>query len=251
MAVYLRYGALAGFTVVLLRTLSLTWSGFFILAYFAAVHALMLSLFVVRKGEFLLGKDRETGNMPLWSYVVWWPFHVVNLATVYGVSTLRKQRGGVDFCTEVVPGWHLGGWYSEVAAGRVSGGVSNIAVVDLTTEFPERLVSEHYCLVPIWDGTAPTVAQFRRATDFVAEHRRHGRAVVVHCAFGVGRSTTMMIAAMRRLGLCESVDEGLALIRKKRSVCKLNSLMRAALGEWERELSKLSPSLVGKGAGLK
>lgn len=235
--------------MVLLRTLSLTWSGFFILAYFAAVHMLMLTLFVLRKGEFMLGKDHATGSLPLWSYIVWWPFHAVNLATVYSVSTLRKRRGGVDFCTEVVPGWHLGGWYSEVAAGRVSGGVSNIAVVDLTTEFPERLVSKNYCLVPIWDGTAPTVAQFRRATDFLAEHRRQGRAVVVHCAFGVGRSTTMMIAAMRRLGLCESVDEGLALIRRKRSVCKLNSLMRAALAEWEGELSKLADPAAASASG--
>jgi hypothetical protein len=236
MAVYLRYGALVGATLVLLQTLSLSSTMNFVLIYFAAVHSLMVVLFVLRKGEAILGKAAKTGALPLWSYLLWWPFHLVNLIGVYTVNHARKRRG-LELCTEIMPGWSLGGLYCEAAETRVFGGRINLAVVDLTTEFPERVPTPHYCLVPIWDGTAPTVAQMQRATDFVAENRTQGRHVVVHCAFGVGRSTTMMIACMRREGLCSSVEEGLQLIRQKRPVCKLNSQMRAALAKWDQHLA--------------
>jgi diacylglycerol kinase (ATP) len=237
MVVYLRYGALVGATLVLLQTLSLSSTMFFVFIYFAAVHSLMVVLFVLRRGEAILGKVAKTGALPLWSYLVWWPFHLVNLISVYLVNHVRKRRG-VDLCTEIMPGWHLGGYYSDVGAERrVLGGRLNLAVVDLTTEFPERLTTPHYCLVPIWDGSAPTVAQMRRAADFVAENLNQGRHVVVHCAFGVGRSTTMMIACMRHQRLCNSVDEGLQLIKQKRPVCKLNSQMRAALALWDEHLA--------------
>ena len=37
-----------------------------LLLYSAAVHALITSLFLLRRGEWILGKDADRGTVPLW-----------------------------------------------------------------------------------------------------------------------------------------------------------------------------------------
>ena len=119
-----------------------------------------------------------------------------------------------------------------------------IAVVDLTTEFPERLRSPNYCLLPVWDGTAPTMDHFRIAVAFIKTHRAAGRTIVIHCAFGVGRSTTMLIAAMLYFRICSSIDDGLKMIQRKRPCCRLNAGMRSSLEMWDINNQKVAVILL-------
>ena len=44
--------------------------------YAAFVHGLIATLFIARRGEWILGKSPETGVVPLWSYVVFAAFHI-------------------------------------------------------------------------------------------------------------------------------------------------------------------------------
>jgi len=64
---------------------------------------------------FLLGKNIEKGTIPLWSYIVWFPFYIPNflytfLHTKYGSFVVRDALTGkyrkerVPVASEVLPG---------------------------------------------------------------------------------------------------------------------------------------------------
>jgi hypothetical protein len=52
------------------------WTIFALLVYSSALHALITSLFLLRRGEWLLGKDGNTGVVPLWSLILFFAFHL-------------------------------------------------------------------------------------------------------------------------------------------------------------------------------
>ena len=59
--------------------------------------------------------------------------------------------------------------------------------------------------------------------------------ILIHCAHGRGRSTTIMCAALVKLGMFANFEEALEKgIRPVRPCCKLNTMMRENLTEWQR-----------------
>lgn len=74
-----------------------------------------------------------------------------------------------------------------------------------------------------------------RGVDFALEQRRLGRAVLVHCAHGHGRSAQVLLAAMIAAGVYKTHQEGLRALQAKRPKCKLN---RAQRNNLEAYLSK-------------
>ena len=98
----------------------------------------------------MIGKDREAGTIPLWSYLLFFPFHIPTylytyIHTKYGTmkSTASKETDAkkvtkvtVPVASEVQPGWWVGGCYSNQLNKKWA------AVVDLTVEFPERCRSD-------------------------------------------------------------------------------------------------------------
>ncbi len=65
--------------------------------------------------------------------------------------------------------------------------------------------------LPVPDMTAPLPEQFVRALDFIDYQRALGRAVVVHCLVGQGRTATVLAAYLIRSGM--SADEAIAQLR--------------------------------------
>lgn len=55
--------------------------------------------------------------------------------------------------------------------------------------------------IPITDMTAPSPEQLRAALGFIDEQRAAGRAVVVHCLVGQGRTGTILAAYLIRAGV--------------------------------------------------
>ena len=108
-------------------------------------------------------------------------------------------------------------------------------IVDLTVEFPELCIdqTDEYLSIPAWDGVPAIPSKIEEAACFAAEAHKKGH-VLIHCAHGRGRSTTIMVAALVRAGLFntweEAFEEG---VKPKRPVCKLNKKMRTALTEWQ------------------
>jgi atypical dual specificity phosphatase len=55
--------------------------------------------------------------------------------------------------------------------------------------------------LPITDQTAPSPEQFVRALGFIDGQQAQGRAVVVHCRMGQGRTATILAAHLVRAGI--------------------------------------------------
>ena len=141
----------------------------------------------------------------------------------------KKKKVVVPVASEVQPGWWVGGTYSN-ELNKDWGGV-----IDLTVEFPERCFdrSKSYLLVAIWDGVPPSPEKIDEAASFAVEARKMGD-VLVHCAHGRGRSTTLMCAALVKAGLYATWEDAFEKgIKPGRSVCKLNRRMKKALTDWQ------------------
>lgn len=82
-----------------------------ILVYSALIHALITALFVSRRGEWVIGKNAQTGTVPLWSFLVFFPFHLPTWLYT-SVHTEISKRKGVPVASEVAPGWWIGGCYA-------------------------------------------------------------------------------------------------------------------------------------------
>mmetsp|Transcript_9148 Transcript_9148/g.13277 ORF Transcript_9148/g.13277 Transcript_9148/m.13277 type:complete len:294 (+) Transcript_9148:207-1088(+) len=210
-----------------------------VLGYSAILNGTIAMLFQIRRGMKLIGKT-NSGQIPTWSYVLWFPFHLPTILYTYlhtkhgSYKNERNQSVPVPVASEVVPGWWIGGRYSHTLDQPFAG------IVDLTVEFPELCPTQRYHLIPVWDGIPPTPAQLQDACVFAAEAIQHGH-VLIHCAHGRGRSTTVMVAALVYAGLFDSWEEAFEECRKKRKVIKLNSKMRKVLTEWQNLYILKSP----------
>lgn len=215
----------------LLSTSTLRLGAAAILKYSTILNGTIACLFKAEKGMGLIGKSSETGQIPMWSYILYFPFHLPSiLYTRIHANNDAKKKTPVPPASEVQPGWYVGGCYSD-KLGKEWGGV-----IDLTVEFPERCINstKNYHHVAVWDGVPPSPEKIEEAAKFAVEARKSGD-VLVHCAHGRGRSTTLMCAALVRAGLFgtwqEAFEKG---IKPGRSVCKLNRRMRNALTEWQK-----------------
>ena len=130
--VHLKYVAMSIGCVQTARSIDsearfIAWSAFW---YCAILHALIAACFVLRVGMPLIGKSAKTGQVPWWSYVIFWGFHLptwlyTDLHTRHSVST------GTPVATEVVPGWWIGGRFGDRLKKKWA------VTIDLTCEFPE------------------------------------------------------------------------------------------------------------------
>jgi protein-tyrosine phosphatase len=240
--------------------------------YSALINGAIAIMFRLRRGMSLIGKDTTRGTIPTWSYAIFFPFHLPTYAytylhTRYGTmkhpTTSRgtpqaktsermsegKGRGrgkvAVPVASEVQPGWWVGGCYANRLDDDHWAGI-----VDLTVEFPERCRERtlRYLCLPTWDGVPCTPDQLEKAATFCVESREEWNRlrktggvedveprILVHCAHGRGRSTTVMCAALVKMGLFPNYIEALERgIQPGRPCCKLNAMMRANLAEWQR-----------------
>jgi protein-tyrosine phosphatase len=214
--------------------------------YSCVVNGVVAALFKLEIGTGMIGKDRQTGRIPPWSRIVFFPFHCPTALYTW-IHTRVMVRGGrtVPVATEVRPGWWIGGCYAhELDGGRKTWA----CVIDLTVEFPETCIdrTSRYLSLPTWDGVPPSPERLEEAANFAVaawggssatSHRGGGDGggdVLIHCAHGRGRSATVAAACLVRAGLFptwrSAFEEG---IRPARPVCRLNRRMRRALTEWQ------------------
>jgi len=204
-----------------------------ILGYSAVLNGVIAVLFKSESAMFIIGKDKATGGIPLWSYLVYFPFHVPTLLYTHVHTWAGKEmhKPAVPVATEVQPGWWVGGCYGHELKKDWSG------VVDLTVEFPESCIgrTKSYLSAPTWDGVPLDPAGLDNAATFAVEARKHGD-VIVHCAHGRGRSTTVMCACLVKAGLYDNWKDAFEKgIKPQRPVCKLNKRMRENLAAWQKE----------------
>ncbi|VEU41005.1 unnamed protein product [Pseudo-nitzschia multistriata] len=203
-----------------------------VLGYSAVINGVIAILFKSERGMRIIGKDQTKGKIPLWSYLVFFPFHLPTILYTH-VHTLtgKSHNPPVPVATEVQPGWWVGGCYGHELNMDWGG------VVDLTVEFPEscRNRTKSYLSAPTWDGVPLNPAGLEAAATFAVEARKSGH-VMVHCAHGRGRSTTVMCACLVKAGLFDNWKDAFEKgIKPQRPVCKLNKRMRENLEAWQKE----------------
>jgi len=205
----------------------LAWALF----YSFLLNGTIAALFKLRSGMGIIGKSKTTGQIPSWSYLLYFPFHLPTILYTYVHHQQgMKKKVQVPPATEVQPGWWVGGIYSYELEKEWGG------IIDLTVEFPERCIgtTKAYMLKATWDGVPADPADLEEAAKFAVEARKNGD-VLIHCAHGRGRSTTMMCAALVKAGLFpnwkDAFEKG---IKPGRPVCKLNGMMKTALTEWQK-----------------
>jgi protein-tyrosine phosphatase len=194
-----------------------------VLSYGCGVHLVLAVLVHLQKHAWIIGKSAKDGSLPVWSQVVWWPFHATNRV----FARLAKNRKGVAAATEVFPHFWVGGWHAFELD------VEWEAVVDLTCELPRRCPAAHYLNLPTWDGVV-RVEDVALAAEFIARHAKNGH-VLIHCAHGVGRSSTVARAGLVASGHFNDVGAALERIREHRPVCKTSPHFEHVLAKWTQQ----------------
>jgi atypical dual specificity phosphatase len=91
-------------------------------------------------------------------------------------------------------------------------------VVSLTTRAPDKNVLARHGLellhLPVQDFTPPTPDDIDAFVEHARFHRHEGRAIVVHCGAGIGRTGTMIACYLVDRGM--TAEEAVATVRKKR-----------------------------------
>jgi Dual specificity phosphatase, catalytic domain len=191
-------------------------------------------------GPGLFGK-RPDGTVPLGRRVWFVPYHLLS-----AIAAQIGRIAGEAPADEIEPGLFLGRRLTSLDRQVGDGGFA--AVLDLTSEFPEpdflRAAMAYLC-IPLLDNSAPTVAQLDRAMDFLA---RAPRPLLVHCAYGHGRSAVVICAWLLKSGLAHGPEEAEALVRRKRSKVSLSREQREAVKAWQEERNQ-SPEPIGGGLG--
>lgn len=196
--------------------------------YSTILNGVIAVMFKMNTGMGFVGKDRESGQIPFWSYFLFAPFHI----PTWVYTTVSHKKDKYPAATEVQDGWWVGGRYAhELDVEKWA------AVIDMTVEFPEscRNITAKYLSLPYWDGVPASPKDLEFAASLATEAHKEG-PVLVHCAHGRGRSTTVMVACLVKAGLYENWKDAFEKgIKPHRPCCKLNSAMRANLEAWQQE----------------
>lgn len=176
------------------------------------------------------GKCKTTGAIPIHAQYFWYPNAVLIIIKLLLRRFVYKNR--IPVISEIAPRFYLGGLPGFPGA-NIDILDHSMAAVDVTCEFPPLQKFERYTCVPAWDCTAPSAEEIKRATDWIwDEYRNSQRSIFIHCCSGVGRSTTIMCAALVKCMVCKTVEEAYELVRKKRTFAKLKNYHLEQLSRW-------------------
>ncbi|KAK9265785.1 hypothetical protein L1049_001710 [Liquidambar formosana] len=174
----------------------------------------------------LLGKKPD-GSFPIWSLILFSPF----LYFVRTFSALRRLVSKEEPYSEICEGLYVGGWPSS--ADKLP--PNNPAIIDCTCEFPRSEYSGNaYLCVPTWDTRAPQPSEIESAVRWACRKRAQKRPVLIHCAYGHGRSVAVMCALLVSLGVAEDWKNAEKFIQERRPYIRMNTLHRQALEEWSK-----------------
>lgn len=134
-------------------------------------------------------------------------------------SARLARRFGVTERSEILPGLWVGAWPRR--------GASPLAHVDVTAELPREVEPALWRCVPMLDGAAPPLAAWQEAVTQAVRWRREGHEVLVHCAYGQGRSVAVILGVLVHEGHFPDVESAYAYVRRVRPKARLTAAQRA------------------------
>jgi protein-tyrosine phosphatase len=107
------------------------------------------------------------------------------------------------------------------------------ALVNMRVEWDDRklgIQTPYYLWLPTIDGTPSTVEQLARGAQFIHEQANAGRSVYIHCAAGLGRSPTQVIAYMMTRGT--SMEDAIDFVLQRRPFVQLSPKQKQRLAQF-------------------
>ncbi|MSQ02959.1 MAG: hypothetical protein EXR71_13905 [Myxococcales bacterium] len=154
-----------------------------------------------------------------WARVVLLPYLLFSAAVAAGA-----QRLGLAERQEVVPGLWVGAWPRRGAPG--------FAQLDLTAELPRRGEADHYRSIPMLDGAGPRREDWEAAVEQAVAWRQQDAPVLVHCAYGHGRSVAVIMGVLVRERLAHDAPSALAIVRRVRPRARLAPAQARLMNEF-------------------
>jgi hypothetical protein len=193
-----------------LASLLPTWLGW--LPAWAGVGTTWVSV------AYLLGRPGMLGKGSRLAFWLLLPFALTARgAARAGVNAMREWK------IEVVPGLWVGGWPMH--------GVPELAQLDLTAELPRRGAALRYRNIPMLDGAPAAPEAYRAAVAQACAWRAEGLPVLVHCAYGHGRSVAVCVGVMVAEGLAPTWQEAHARVLALRPRARMTAAQRAMVAE--------------------
>ena len=165
-----------------------------------------------------LAKDHP-GRVLLWPFLLW----------ARGAARIGARIGPAPR-VEVAPGLWVGGWPHAGAPG--------FAQLDLTAELPRRGAAVRYACFPMLDGAPAGAAEFEAAVAQARAWRREGLPVLVHCAYGHGRSVAVCIGVMVAEGLAPTWEDSHARVLAVRPLVRMTPGQRRMLARRTRPATR-------------
>ena len=212
-----------GGTELFFASLAPAWAAWFL--YWAGGASVWVGAAYVLRRPALLGKL----GAPTLATLALLPF----LVTARGAARVGR-RTMTAWKVELVPGLWVGGW--------PHGGVPDLAQLDLTAELPRRGESLRYRAVPMLDGAPPNLPEWTTAVEQAVAWRREGLPVLVHCAYGHGRSVAVCIGVLVAEGHDPTWEAAHARILAVRPRARMTDAQR-------RMLAAAIVTLPGRAAG--
>jgi protein-tyrosine phosphatase len=140
-------------------------------------------------------------------------------------------------CQEVIPGLYIGHlWCATDGASLTRKRIRH--VVDVSARVYEPPPGTNVLRIPIPDEPWFDIRTvFGMTNAFIARSLRMGEPVLVHCLMGISRSASVVIAYLLAFHHL-SLDQSLALLRSKRSICNPNPGFIRFLKAYETELQQ-------------
>jgi len=156
---------------------------------------------------------RADGRLHPLSFVLFWPYHLLNVVSLYLFRWLSKENPVDEVAPNLLLGRRLTHRESEQWLDR---GV--VAVLDLTCEFSETSPFRertHYRCLPVLDTKVPTRDELDETLVWLKEQTDQG-VVFVHCALGHGRSAMVVATYLLHTNEVASVEDAIRRLTEVR-----------------------------------
>jgi hypothetical protein len=155
---------------------------------------------------------KPNGQLSLLSYVLYWPYHLLNWISLRGFRC-RGKENAFDKIDKIDKNVYLGCRLSQSDQQDIER-LEIRSVLDLTCEFSEMpaLRKLSYCCIPVLDTRAPSLELLKAGAEWIKEESAKG-PVYVHCALGHGRSATFVAAYLLLTGKAHTAQEAIDKIK--------------------------------------
>jgi len=115
----------------------------------------------------------------------------------------------------------------------------------LSVQYPKEFLEKHL-LIPVHDYPDFEIKRhFEKAIEYIDTNRKTGASVYVHCAAGVSRSATFVIAYLMKT-MKMNVEDALKYVKARRQVVRPNEGFLKQLKEYEKRALGIKGKTISK-----